>query len=222
MKILSLQIKVLFLFLGMLSLMGCGGGLKYLSHKVNEQAFCNNNKAIVITKVYGRHKPLIGHESEYRSAYSFAKLDSNYPNIKTRERYRVNEAPLIWPDYEVLMLDPGEYVVEELCYNFGDTNYYSSAEGYIPDSQHVIYARFTVKPNEVVYLGNLELEPKKIGRSVRVLNSYDDAAKYFYKKYPCFAREKIINRNYITCENPFPVAIFGEKIVQTVVVPVYY
>ncbi len=221
MKLSLSNMRSLLLLISVLTLAGCGAGLKYASHKVNDAEFCAKNKAIVITKVYGRHKPLIGCEREYRAGYALAKVDSNYCNLHARHRYKIREASLVSPEYDILMIEPGEYVIEEICYTFGDTIYTSSAEGYIPGTGQAVYAKFTVKPNEIVYLGDLDIMPKQTGRPTKVLNSCGQAEKYFYKKYPNLAQEKITNRNYITCENLLPVSLFKETIIQTQTVYVY-
>ena len=107
------------------------------------------------------------------------------------------------------MVDPGFYVIEELNYGY-NPHYYSTADGYLPDTKKVIYGGFSVKPREIVYLGDITVDATNVKMPISVGDSYEQAEQFFYKKYSNFSTIGITKRFFSVNKNPFPVKLFGE------------
>ena len=81
-NLLKSTITVFFI----LYLSGCATPTKYADHTLKAVEFQEGNKAVVIMKGGFNLNSVLGFQS--RLGYSIAKVDPNYPDLKTRHRYR--------------------------------------------------------------------------------------------------------------------------------------
>lgn len=181
----------------LLPLVGCGG-ITYKSPAVRPQELHSGQKAIVITKASHKYKGFIL-SGEVPVGYRIARADTNYPELKTRHAYRSVDATsfTVWKQpYSIFMVEPGTYVVEDISYAVGDTTYSSTLDGLNPGDERFIYGGFSVKPGEIVYLGDLDInlrDQKQV--KIGVVDNYDEAVKMFHKKHPDLA-SKPVNKKF--------------------------
>jgi hypothetical protein len=215
MKVLANISKNAIFILGILSVLvlsGCAGGPKYAKHKVNLEEFQMGNKAIVITKAHGKDKNIFGRTTESSAAISLARVDSNYPEVMKRLRYRNNTTG--FRKYDIFMIEPGDYALEEIVYHNGNIMRYTTTDGYLPDQKQYIFAQFSVKPNDIIYLGDIVVDHANVRKHLALYDSHEKAQEYFNKKYPALAG-KLVRKHLAVKDNPYPVSMFSEKVTQT-------
>lgn len=179
-------IKILTIVMGIFCLALLSGCVKYADSSVKYPEFTKGNKSIVIMRADSRYKLLIFKGSTPVQVV-IAKVDSRYPDKKTRLRY-INEGALLRRDF--LMIEPGTYVLDYATYELGDTKYYTIRDGLNPGTEHFVYGGFKVKPGEIIYVGDLNFDLGK-DLSITTIDNYDDATNAFLKKYPEFSGHKI-------------------------------
>ena len=67
-----------------------------------------------------------------RAIYSFARVDNNYTNNYGRLRYRADDPmiSIMMPRYDVYMIEPGTYAVEEIKTVRGYTTTETTSDGF--------------------------------------------------------------------------------------------
>lgn len=94
------------------------------------------------------------------------------------------------------MVDPGEYVLENLKYVCGNVTYVSTLNALVPspNGEKYVYGKFYVAPGEIVYLGNINVSFANKQSILLIEDKYEEAAKYLISKYPSFRLENIKKR----------------------------
>lgn len=183
-----------------LSLFGCSEGIKYKKATIKPNEFTCSNKAIVITRIGHRYKGLLS-KGEVLANYDFAKANLEYTSLKTRHAYHV-EAPFFQSrsDYNFLMIDPGTYVLENVSFELGNATFFSKDDGINPGTEHFLFGGFTVKPGEILYIGNINigLEDKPEIPDVQVIDNYEQGVEAFRNKYPKFSLYPVNKRLFNT------------------------
>jgi len=184
--------KLMVILFCSINLTACGSGIRYANHKFKADQFHTGEKAVVLVRVSSKYKGWIL-RGETSVSYSFAKVDSNYPSLKTRHAYLVDGA---WKNnyYAVLMVDPGIYVLETISYNMGDSDYYSAKDGLNPGKENFLYGGFNIKPGEVVYLGDINIDFHSKEKDIFVSDNLEKAKLFLNKKYPDLSTQTITTR----------------------------
>lgn len=170
----------------MLIVCACGG-IKYSSHKVKLDQFQEGKKAIIITSLSSKYKGWILNGTTPVD-YTFSRADQNYSTLNTRHAYRINNAGFI-PNtrYNVLMIDPGIYVLESVTYALGNATYETTMEGLNPGNEKFVYGGFKVDSGQIVYLGDIDFNmhtDKRNRVDVTITDNYEKAKQFLNKKYP--------------------------------------
>jgi len=96
------------------------------------------------------------------------------------------------------MIEPGIYIIENLSW-YERNKIYSSKEPGISNDGKITYGAFEVKPNEVVYIGDFEVN--NVGLifmkiDMKRHHKFEKAKKQMSKKYPGFA-EKLTTTKFL-------------------------
>lgn len=182
-------VKFLAIVAGILCLAflsGCANR-RFADSSVKNSEFARGNKSIVIMRAGSRFDALI-FKGSVPVWVAIAKVDSRYPDKKTRLSY-LNEDLLLRRDF--LMIEPGTYVLDKASYTLGDTEYLTTLDGLNPGTEHFVYGGFKAKPGEIIYLGDLNFDFSTNSLSITAIDNFDSAIKAFLKKYPEFSSYQI-------------------------------
>ncbi len=179
-------------------LLSACASLKYADHAVKLQNF-SNKKSIVITNMRNKDGDRVG--------YSFARIDNNYTDFYRRLRYRADDPmiSIMMPMYDIYMIEPGVYAVEEIKTVCGNTTTETTSDGFgfIDSSIGFRYAGFQVKADEIVYLGDIIVDFRNAEQLLHPLDKYEDAVHYLRKKYPELSKNKVEKKLLKTTESFF-------------------
>ena len=171
-------------------LAGCSTPLKYIDRNIKPAEFAQNNKAIVIMKVFNAEETLLSIKQTHcpypnclpgHIYFSIARVDEDYyskqPHLYLSEKVNKTNFPAVDltdytkdEPYEMFMIDPGTYVIEKLItYSPSNSARYIryAGRGVVAsqkDQKDVLFAvwgYFTVKAGEVVYLGDIYYQMSK-------------------------------------------------------------
>lgn len=139
-------------------------GRSYPNRDYNETVFQESNRGVVFTKL-GKKNQFF--DTETKAAFEIVKIDPRtFLSSSGGLRYQIgagwlegfklkNMSPWSKP-HEMLMIEPGTYVIENISVEGGNVHYRSRFPGLVLGQ--VSYGGFTVKPGEVIYLGDLYFE----------------------------------------------------------------
>ncbi|MDB6096090.1 MAG: hypothetical protein JWM09_368 [Francisellaceae bacterium] len=172
----------------LIALMISGCGKKYANPTVKQDEFLQGQKAIVITKMIHPYKALF-FNTTMPVDYSLSKVDENYSDKIKRHEYRGNLNTFLLKDtYDILMIDPGIYALESMSYSIDNynyiTSYFTTADGYNPDTENFVYGGFSINPGEIIYLGDFDINLNANNFGIWIQDNYDKAKAYFDKRYP--------------------------------------
>ena len=140
---------------------GCAGN-KPLSAKMDEQQFYNSNKSVLIAKIVKEQASLfslLGKDSKHPAKFVISRYDDNYDNKNKKLFYKLYSKSFLFDDTlkgNVFLVEPGSYIIEDISWTDGAEEHRLNKPGI--KNGLVIYGAFTLKPNQVGYLGELVID----------------------------------------------------------------
>jgi len=172
------------LFLFLLLLASCQSR-HYQDHQIKSSYALEETKGIAVLKVDGR-KSMIGTRAQV--SFDLTRVQDAAGN-RTLERlsYRVKPGffSLGEVDREVLRLEPGLYIIDNIEWKWGNTTYYTG-EDLLFSTCPVAFGAFEVLPGSVVYLGdfvvtNTDQNVISMERTDRFFDAKADLSKRYSK-----------------------------------------
>lgn len=184
--------RVRFAFcLAFTALLTSCAGRAYRDHEVTTTTI-ENSQAVVVLKIRAE-KELFSFGREPRVSFDLAKIDRTtfeaplkgvYYHVKPGFFDGVNPWAKEW---EVLAVEPGFYVIDNISWKMGNTTYYTGKE-LIPSFCPVKWGGFEVKPGTVNYVGDLEFSRNRQGGlSIKHMVRFAEAQKELKECYPDLA-----------------------------------
>ena len=165
------------------------GGRTYQDPEVVISDVEAEKQAVVVFKVRGK-RPLLAIGNGPKVSFDLAKIEPLTSEISiSKVFYRVkpgffNKLNPWSSQWNVLMIQPGFYVIDNISWESGNTTYYARKDP-IPTSCPVKYGAFQVKPGTVNYLGDLEFG---VGKGCRLAiahtDQFPDAQEMLRKSHP--------------------------------------
>lgn len=172
----------LFILLTML-LCACGGRTYQSSDYVSTK-FKEDHLAVVIFKLRGKSS-IFG--AAPKVSFDLVKMDKELDIPDGEHIYHFSPGFFdkfnVWEKgYLCLMVEPGFYIIDNISWTEGNTNYYTRKE--LPTSAPVQYGAFEVKSGTVNYIGDLEIYCRQASLKINITNQFEEAKIALKKKHP--------------------------------------
>ncbi len=182
----------------MIFLMGCVSSPQ--SHTPRLELLEQQKASLVITKGAYFQNNLMGGR-EHSITYELTRIDTDYPNPKERFFYQSKTSVMkqlksfasAQQDYDVLMIQPGTYLLENMTAEVGNTIIRSSTP----------WGIFTVDSGEVLYIGDFQFKFDKAQKKydLSVTDRREEAESYLAHHYPDYTT-KIMKTRLLSKATP--------------------
>ena len=120
----------------------------HLSHRFDTKKYQSEPKAVIAIEMLYFEKGLFWN-SHIPVEFTLAKVEPEYFSEK-RKTYHVTKA-------DIIMIEPGKYVIEDINYTSGNIITKSTLKGLMANGQ-IIYGAFSVQPGKLYDAGQIWVE----------------------------------------------------------------
>lgn len=190
-------------------LMGCT--TKYMDESIYEDKFLQKKSAIVIIRML-YPGTLWGFSNRFPVLTYWTKMDND--DRVQKVEYCFNSQTLFSaPALKAYMVEPGYYILDKIEFSDTRVRYFSMVPGWDPHKKVPLYASFEVKAGEVVYLGDVKIEPYRNRFDIKISDEFMSAQAFFKSEYPTITTpviKRLINPG-ISLSNDIEEKFVGEE-----------